>query len=513
MSLVSCTSARAKGIKAMFLGGQMKKKANKIRRAAHGEYQIICACPEMLESLNFAPILYSPHVKARLAAICFDEAHCLVEMARWRGAYERVKYLRPAVLTKERKIPILATSATLPPNYVAHLRTMLDLSDKSKVLNLGNHRPELSTVVMSMQHPMNSFKDLSFLLPPSPALDTIHKTIVYCDKISRLYQMRRWVRGMLRDIGLPTRLVDIYHAGLSRFHKRRAMNRFNLGNTCILLATEAVGMGMNFSAVRYVVQYGCAGLTYSQVVQRFGRAARDKGGWGVGFLLVESRMDERGKLSPLSPGTEDPGLLQLIQSTHCCDQIAKSYFKNPLEPLSFPTRRCCSRCDRSLIPTSHAYTYIMETGQPNEARKKSPLTHDERSKIFMRLQKWRLQFWKDNWDSCEDGPLDIVDDGGLMNIARRAAQIKTASDINRFAQIACWSRVGHPLYAAFKEAWKAETSLPLPSETETSAPKDLPQYDPTEAQKSLRRTRISAVQREQGYGAFGSYLILLRKTF
>lgn len=145
--------ARAKKLSAVFISGDTKNKAKTIANAAKGKYQLIDACPEMMESVTFAPILHLPHIKSRLAAICFDEEHCVVEMGRWRAAYERVKYLRSAVRTKERKIPILATSATLPPHYISELRATLEPDADAKICNLENHRPELSTVVMSMSGP------------------------------------------------------------------------------------------------------------------------------------------------------------------------------------------------------------------------------------------------------------------------------------------------------------------------------------------------------------------------
>jgi hypothetical protein len=77
-------------------------------------------------------------------------------------------------------------SATLPATYQESVAMFTGMNPDYEVINLGNHRPELSHVIIPMKYDTSSFKDLAFLLPFSCRLQDIQPTLGYTDDIERL---------------------------------------------------------------------------------------------------------------------------------------------------------------------------------------------------------------------------------------------------------------------------------------------------------------------------------------
>ncbi len=220
--------------------------------AEQGFYRIIFVCPEMLENPTFAPILHTKTVQSRLLAVYIDEAHLVHESVDWRNSYERLHKVRSIIGSH---IPLVAISATLPRNYRHSLLKHAGLRDDYRLINLGNFRPELSTVVVKLEANRSSFDSLGFILPDGARIDTIRKSIVYCDDVTMLTNLLWWFDARLKSLSLPGSLVEILHAGLSPTHENIVMKTFNVGEAKIFLATEKVGAGINFPEVEQVIVY------------------------------------------------------------------------------------------------------------------------------------------------------------------------------------------------------------------------------------------------------------------
>ena len=324
----------------------------------------------MLESPTFSQILHSTSFQGSLSAIYIDEAHLVHESTSWHPAYTCIHQLRTLI---GYYIPMVAISATLPSLYCHSLVTFTGLRVNYKLINLGNFRPELSTVILYMEHEHNSFKDLAFLLRDDVQTQDIVKTIIYADDLNILTAMFWFFQSRLSELGSSTTLVDILHAGLTVEHKEKCLADFASGNTTFLLASEKVGVGMNFLGVSRVVQYLVNGLTLVQWVQRQGRGARDLGSTAEGILIVEKKMQQGQGLSPQAPGNEDPGLLELIQSPCCCQDVLDHWLENPTHhSLSATTiRLCCSNCYPSLKPAREHFWIMENPGIENGPQKLS----------------------------------------------------------------------------------------------------------------------------------------------
>ncbi|KAH9850248.1 hypothetical protein C2E23DRAFT_835629, partial [Lenzites betulinus] len=166
-------------------------------------------------------------------------------------------------------------------------------SDKqSRFINKGNDRPNVSIVVRACEHPLNTYIDTDFLIPPTlRCADDIPKTYLYVDNIAvggeiMDYLNERISSSRLSSTNVPNGLVRPFNATLSQEYRTLAMAHFRSGAIRILICTDAAGMGCNLPDVDRVVQWKLP-ATFSNFIQRAGRAARGRGRQGLAVLLVE----------------------------------------------------------------------------------------------------------------------------------------------------------------------------------------------------------------------------------
>lgn len=81
----------------------------------------------------------------------------------------------------------------------------------------------------------------------------------------------------LEDENLPfAQKVDFYHAGLEGVEREEKYDQFNSGETVILVATKAFGMGMDIKNIHYIFHVSPSS-TFEDYLQEVGRAGRHKG--------------------------------------------------------------------------------------------------------------------------------------------------------------------------------------------------------------------------------------------
>lgn len=341
-------------LSSVFIHGDLNSE-DILERAARGEFRVIFACPEMVESLRFARILHCEAFKSLLQAIYIDEAHSVYESWDWRPAYSRISGLRR---TLSQNVPLIALSATLPTPYRTALLKHAGLHEDYILLNLGNFRPELSLAVMPLKYDKTSFQDLAFTLPWGISAEEILVTLIYCDDIVLLTQMFWWFWHRLKQMGLPTYLVDILHAGLLESHESVAMDDIRRHRTRIFLATEKVGAGINFSGIRRMIQYLAKNLSISRLDQRRRRMARDDDLPGMGYLFIEEQFFTDGELNSEDKVPIDEGILKLVRTPGCYQEVLGSLLENPPSFPSLHTGRLLASLLFQLQPRAQAVTGI-----------------------------------------------------------------------------------------------------------------------------------------------------------
>src|SRR5215213_3641457 len=204
--------------------------------------------PEFLETLNGVAI----------DLVVIDEAHCI---SQWGHDF------RPAYLGLGRAIkalgspPVLALTATAPSAVIEDIRTQLDLPDLN-VINTGTYRPNLKYEVIAVDNDEAKQQRLIGLMAELDGIGIIYtSTVKHAESIAEL----------LKAHGIA---AQRYHGRLSSRERHATQERFMRGELKAIVATNAFGMGIDKSDIRFVVHYAMPG-SIDAYYQESGRAGRD----------------------------------------------------------------------------------------------------------------------------------------------------------------------------------------------------------------------------------------------
>ncbi len=243
------------GVHAAYINSSLTENqiAKALQNARMGQYKIIYVAPERLETerfLNFA-------LNVNITMVTVDEAHCISQWGQdFRPSYLKILQFIDRLPKRPVVSAFTATATTIVKKDILEIMKL----QNPEVLVTGFDRENLFFDVRNGKN-----RDEKLWQYLQNHLD--ESGIIYCatrKNVEKVYEY-------LEHRGLP---VTRYHAGLSAEERKANQEDFIYDRKPIVVATNAFGMGIDKSNVRYVVHYNMP-QSMENYYQEAGRAGRD----------------------------------------------------------------------------------------------------------------------------------------------------------------------------------------------------------------------------------------------
>ena len=243
------------GIPATFLNSSLTEKeiAERIYQTKQGVYKIIYVAPERLESPRFFNLIKTVNI----SLIAIDEAHCISQWGHdFRPSYLSISQIIQGLPNKP---VVTALTATATKEVIKDICDQLAIPF-TNVYMTGFARENLAFSIVKGENKRDFIT--------SYIKDNVnHAGIIYAATRKEVDQLYTFLNRKGYRVGK-------YHAGLSEKERKETQEQFLYDNISVMIATNAFGMGINKSNVRYVIHNNLP-KNIEAYYQEAGRAGRD----------------------------------------------------------------------------------------------------------------------------------------------------------------------------------------------------------------------------------------------
>lgn len=293
-----------------------------------GAVKILYISPERLASQFFRNVLQT----LKISQIIVDEAHCISQWGHdFRPAYQLIgQFLK----TMPHRPVVGAFTATATKAVERDIKVLLGL-ENAQVHITGFDRPNLHFAVARLSQRMDYIVDYV-------KAHQEQSGVIYCIT-------RKDVEKVYQNLVKAGIVAGYYHAGLPDQVRKDMQNKYAFDEIQVMVATNAFGMGIDKSNVRYVLHYQMP-RNMESYYQEAGRAGRD-GGPAECILLyngqdvqVHKYLLEQSQLEPARLSIEQRKLQAMIDycfTSQCLRKYMLAYFGQEV-----PWNKChnCSTC-------------------------------------------------------------------------------------------------------------------------------------------------------------------------
>ena len=246
-----------RGISATLINSSLslQEQSERLEQVASGKYSMVYVAPERLRNPRFLDAIRATPIQL----LAIDEAHCISEWGHdFRPDYQRLGTFREAL----GNVQTIALTATATP------RVRTDILDS---LHLKTARTFITGFARD-----NLYFGSAFCMSDRDKDKHLHDFLSGRDESGIIYvATRKRCEALVEQLGKELKLsVGAYHAGLLPEQRKLIQDKFMAGDLKAIVATNAFGMGIDKSDLRYVIHYNMPG-TLEAYYQEAGRVGRD----------------------------------------------------------------------------------------------------------------------------------------------------------------------------------------------------------------------------------------------